>query len=513
MKLVTKNVCISVKIICLVMTLAAYITPIYAQQGTSSSSVSRTRDNANNSANSRVPKVNSSSELKNSSPYPSNNANNYNYAPTILRSSEIRVEEFVNYHKHQLPLPKSGEMVALDVRWGNEQISSTSKAVLQIGFRTPSVNDRQDLPPANLAIVIDRSGSMKSDYKLEKVKTALLVFVKQLKEQDILSLIVYDSSAQVIWPATHMTSSSKHRLSNIISSIYTGSNTNLHGGLILGYKEVLKNFREKATNRVILLTDGIANEGVTNPEEIVADSRSFNNRGIDLSTIGVGRDLNESLLSRLAKSGRGLYHFVADSDDINKVFVKEAESLVALVAKRVRVDIEYDKALQLDKVYGYKPNYRENGASITLDNMNYGLTQVIMMEFTLDSKVPLSLKSAAVKVELFYETSDSDDTVVKSERTFIKLTEKHNLNPLVDNEVKKNFTIASLAQAIKDMAAFYERGYYSESSNVVKVAIKEAYSLYPSMNDRDITYILNILKDYNRRLINDSDVETFGEEE
>ncbi len=108
---------------------------------------------------------------------------------------------------------------------------------------------------------------------------------------------------------------------------------------MLGYKEALKQFKREGTNRVVLLTDGIANQGVTDPAQIARESLSFNDRGVDLSTIGVGLDLNKDLLRDLAKSGRGLFHFVADAQDIDKVFLKEVQSLVAPVASEPNLEI------------------------------------------------------------------------------------------------------------------------------------------------------------------------------
>lgn len=490
---------IYLKTIGLVVILVSCINSAYAQQGSPSASVSRARDDADSNS----PMVVKPSSSSNRPTYSYNNGNNYSsnsYNSINIKSNEIRVEEFINYHKHELPLPKAGEVVALDVRLGNDQVSLYNPTtVLQVGFTTASVNEKQDLPPANIAIVIDNSGSMAGDLKLEKVKVALTAFVKQLREKDVLSLIVYNSSAKILLPATYVTASEKYRINTIISSIYPGGGTNLHGGLILGYQEALKNFKQDATNRVILLTDGVANEGVVNPQEIIRQSRNFNQRGVDLSTIGVGKDLNDALLRDLAKSGRGLYHFVADSDDIAKVFVKESESLVSLVAKRVRVNIEFDRALTLGKIYGYEPYIKENTVSIVLDDMNYGVTQVIMMELNL-TPYNQGYRSLPIKVELSYEDVAGKNIVTKSERAFVKLTDKHLANFLIDNEVKKNFTIANLAQAIKDTIVSYEQGNYQEASYTANSSIKTAYNRYPSMKDKDVAYILGILKDYQQKL-------------
>src|SRR5215213_352044 len=124
----------------------------------------------------------------------------------IPTSREIAVEEFVNYHRHQIGRPKAGEAVALDVRWGNDRASGPQpEAVLQVGFSTALVNDRQQLRPLNLALVIDKSGSMAEADKMSKVKESLLELVSRLRESDILSIIVFDSEAHVLLPARAVT--------------------------------------------------------------------------------------------------------------------------------------------------------------------------------------------------------------------------------------------------------------------------------------------------------------------
>src|SRR4029078_7105241 len=116
--------------------------------------------------------------------------------------------------------------------------------------------------------------------------------------------------AQVLLPATVLGRGARHR--EAIGRIQPASSTNINAGLMLGYEETMRNFGRGYTNRVILLTDGIANQGEQDPRRIAENSASYNRRGIELSTIGVGSDLDNDLLRTLARSGRGLYHFVAD---------------------------------------------------------------------------------------------------------------------------------------------------------------------------------------------------------
>lgn len=417
-------------------------------------------------------------------------------AGVLPSSSEVAVDEFVNYHHHEIGRPKAGEAVALDVRWGNDQVSAFSgEVILQVGFSTALANDRQQWRPLNLALVIDKSGSMAASDKLSRVKSSLLTFINQLRETDIVSVVVFDSEAQVLWPARPL--GDRYAIKQVIREIEPGSSTNLHGGLMLGYHEALKNYRRDITNRVILLTDGIANQGVTDPRQIARDSLQFNDAGIDLSTIGVGMDLNKDLLRDLAKSGRGLFHFVADSQDIEKVFLNEVQSLVAPVATSPNVDIDYDPSLELVQVYGYEPRFRSNGISLKLDNMNLGLTQVVLLRFKLTgSGLEYSRPLASVSVYLnYYDLEQGKQTAIRK-NTFLRVKDGASGDLLKDYEVRKNYTIALLAQAIRDMAAASEARRYPEAERVLSTAIAKTYQRYPNVQDEDIKRTLVIAEKY-----------------
>lgn len=411
----------------------------------------------------------------------------------IPTSREVAVEEFVNYHRHQIGRPKAGEAVAMDVRWGNDQAAIGQEAILQVGFSTALANDRRELRPINISLVIDKSGSMEAADKLSRVKAALLTLVSQLRERDVLSIVIFDTEAEVLMPAR--TLRDKESVKRLIRGIEPGSSTNIHSGLMLGYHEVLKNYREGSTNRVILLTDGIANQGVTDPERIAQDSLRFNDRGIDLSTIGVGLDLNKDLLRHLAKSGRGLFHFVSDTDDIEKVFIKEVQSLVSPVASTPDLEIDYDEGLELVQLYGYEPLSRPGYVRLKLDNMNHGMTQVVLLRFRLTRKRP-SDASLLVKVRFTYYDLEQKRDVVKRQDTFLSVGDRSPGNSLKDSEVGKNYSIAQLAQAIREMAAACEAQRFQEAENLLSAVIARTYQRYPNLEDEDIARNLMIVEKY-----------------
>ncbi len=415
----------------------------------------------------------------------------------IPASREVIVEDFINYHRHEIGRPRAGEAVAMDVRWDSESVGTDGFAVLQIGLATSLAHDKQQLRPLNLSLVIDKSGSMAAANKLTRVKSALQTLVSQLRPEDVLSIVVFDSEAQVLFPAKRV--SDGESIKGLIREIVPGSSTNINAGLMLGYQEALKNYKKDSTNRVILLTDGIANQGITDPKTIASASLGFNDRGIDLSTIGVGLDLNKDLLRDLAKSGRGLHHFIADSEDVQKVFVKELQSLISPVATEPNLEIEFGPGLVLDKVYGYDPRLGERSIKVKLDNMNSGMTQVVLVRFTAragtsdNSRLP-------VKVRLNYYDLERKKPVETSESSFVALTGDERVGTKDDSSVAKNYTIAMLAQAIHDMAADCERQRIREAESKLYTAITSTTRKYPNLEDEDIKRTLTIAQKYQQVL-------------
>lgn len=454
-------------------------TSVLAQQSGSAASVSRSRAIVNAGPGTYYPPSTS-----------------YNPPPPVFRvPEEIAVEEFVNYHKHRLPLPKVGQAVAMDTRWGNFEVSrSQREAILQIGFTTAEVNERTDLRPLNLVFVIDKSGSMADSDKMSRVKDGLRTMVGKLRPDDIVSIVTFDTGAQLAYPSRPI--GNAEGLRNAIDCIVPDGSTNLHSGLMLGYAEAKKHFRAGATNRVILLTDGIANTGVIDPSRIAAESSEFNGQGIDLSTIGVGLDLNNDLLRTLARSGHGLYHFISDYKDINKVFVNEVQSLISSVAKDVQVSIQYGPGLQLEKIYGYSPRYGDGWVSVTMDNMNNGLTQVVMAKFRTDA-----MRGALpVKVLLSYYDVKRKCAVEEVQELRLVPAESDSCELLADVEVKKNYTIAELADSLFQMAGLARSGNYAQAQNVLEASVSTAYRRYPNMEDEDIRFIIGIVDGYRRDL-------------
>jgi Mg-chelatase subunit ChlD len=409
----------------------------------------------------------------------------------IPSPAEVVVEDFVNYHRHEIARPKAGAAVGLELRFGGESVAPGRDAILQVGLSTALSHDREHLRPLNLALVIDKSGSMAADNKLVRVKQSLLELVSKLRPNDILSIVAFDSEAGVILPAGPVGNGQQAR--SLIQSLEPGNSTNLNSGLMLGYKEAAKHYSRESTNRVILLTDGIANVGEVDPEKIAANSLGYNDKGVDLSTIGVGLDLNKELLRRLAKSGRGLNHFVADSEDIKKVFDKEVQSLLSPVATEPNLEIEIGPGFQLEQIYGYEPKINGGRVRIKLDNMNTGMTEVVLLRLKRVGEGRLTARA-----HLSYFDLDRNRQVGKEADASIEGGGKSEW--LSDDSVAKNYTIANLAQAIHDMSVDCEARRFVQAESHLNSAVDAAYERYPSCEDPDIKRTMTMALQYQTAL-------------
>lgn len=412
-------------------------------------------------------------------------------AGLVPNPDAILVEEYFNFHRHNIAQPKDGEAIGFDVRWGSKSVSQEQMAVLQVGLSTRPIPEKCKVPPLNIALVIDRSGSMSGD-RIANVRTALLAFVDKLRKTDTISIVGFNTEADLFLEAQEVADLGQIR--SVIESINAGGSTNIHAGLMLGYQQVKRHFDPEKTNRVILLTDGRTNTGIKDPEEIIRQSVEFNKQGIDLSTIGLGHDLNHQLLRQLAKSGRGLIHFVDNAKDIQEIFVDELESLLSPVARQVEVVIEHGDGLKFERLFGYEPRFGKGKITLPLDDLNHGSTQVVLACFRVTDDVKTGTK-LPVKVRLSYRPIADEKSVVVKRSSKLRVDDECS-EAIADVEVRKNYSIARLADSIRTMAVSYQDKQTDVARKVLADALAEADKRHPKCSDKDILRVRKIAMNY-----------------
>ncbi len=216
-------------------------------------------------------------------------------------------------------------------------------------------------PPMSVAIVIDHSGSMEGE-PLARAKAAARGLVDRLGPRDHAALVQYDSTAEVLVAAVPVDVEGKARLLAAIDSIWDRGGTNIGAGLELGRDEVLKSVGPGRVNRVILLSDGNANEGLLTVPEFARLASNASERGVRISTVGLGDSYNEDLMQAVAEHGRGRYYYAQDAAALDAVFAGELKSLAGTVATQTELRLTPACGAEIVEVFGYET--RRDGQTV-----------------------------------------------------------------------------------------------------------------------------------------------------
>jgi Ca-activated chloride channel homolog len=238
---------------------------------------------------------------------------------------------------------------------------------------------RPERRPVNLAVVLDRSGSMSEESKMEYAKAALFALIDQLKREDIFSLVIYDDVVEVIRPAEPV-GGDKEQIRNLVQEITPRGWTNLGGGMQEGFRQAEKNTSKEYINRVILLSDGLANQGITDPHRLQNIARRQRDHSISLTTIGVGLDYNENLMVGLSENGGGNYYFLESSRNLASVLRKEFDRLSDVMAQNVTIELDLGRGVTLQDAIGYDHHINDRKVSIPVGDLYGEDTREVIVE-------------------------------------------------------------------------------------------------------------------------------------
>jgi len=252
----------------------------------------------------------------------------------------VRVEEFVNYFRQDYPLPPKGKAFAIHVDGAPFPFAETANnRILRIGIQGYDVPPAERLP-AVLTFVIDVSGSMGDNGKLEMVKGALATLVNQLRPDDSVGIVVYSNDARIIMPTT---THSREQVLQAIEQLKPENSTNAEAGLRLGYQLAVAAYKPGASNRVILGSDGVANVGDITQTAIWPNIEEYAAKGINLTAIGVGMgEYNDVLLEQLADKGKGTYHYVDTLKEAQRLFEQNLTGTLQAIAEDTKVQVDFN---------------------------------------------------------------------------------------------------------------------------------------------------------------------------
>ena len=287
-----------------------------------------------------------------------------------------------------------------------------TQRVLELRVRPPESQKTNQRTPLNLALVLDRSGSM-SGFKLEYVKQAAQHVIELLSHKDRVALVTFDDEVTINLPTASVGSLPKAEIANRIAAIRSGGSTFLSGGWMQGCQEVAKNGENGGqVNRVLLLTDGEANVGIQDSETLGTHARELAQRGVSTSTFGVGEGFNEHLLEGMANHGSGNFYYIANPSEIPSIFAREFKELSAVTARNVQVTITIPEHAAVEVLGGWRHTLEGNHLQLFLGDLAAGRDQEVYLKLLFPPSD--TLDSAEVKVFAtgsgVNETDLSDET-------------------------------------------------------------------------------------------------------
>ncbi|MEM8882655.1 MAG: von Willebrand factor type A domain-containing protein [Planctomycetota bacterium] len=307
----------------------------------------------------------------------------------------VRIEEMINAFDYGDPRPREGSLAV------HTEVASSPWASMHRLVRiavTGRVVDRAQRPDANLVFLIDVSGSMDRANKLPLVKQSMLVLLDELEARDSVAIVTYRDEAEVVLPPTSI--GSRRRIERAIRGLEADGATNGTAGLDEAYEQADIAYVRNGINRVILATDGDFNRGRTDAGSLELFIRRKAQRGIDLTCLGVGDgNLKDSNLEALANAGNGHYDYLRDRADARRVLMERLESTLMVVARDVKVQVEFNPArVAAYRLIGYENRTlaAEGFANETVDGGELGAGQASVALYEI---VPAGLGHALPGVE------------------------------------------------------------------------------------------------------------------
>lgn len=254
---------------------------------------------------------------------------------------------------------------------------------LKISLTGFDIGDRRERPPVNVSIVLDRSGSMEGE-KIERAREAAKMAVDLLGPQDIVSIITYSDTVSILVPATRV--SDRRYIRRRIDTIYADGSTALFAGVSKGADELAKFFDTNKVNRVILLSDGLANVGPDSPGALGDLGASLRKSGISVTTIGLGTGYNEDLMVRLAEKSDGNHAFVENFRDLSRIFEYEFGDILSVVAQDIEIEVKCGPGVRPIRVLGREAEIIGSSVVTSINQVYGGREKYVLLEVAVDPR-------------------------------------------------------------------------------------------------------------------------------
>lgn len=366
----------------------------------------------------------------------------------IVATSLVRVPAFAT------SAAAAAVHLRVEVDRGVLSAESPEKAIVKIALDGMRMPRRELRPPVNLALVIDRSGSMGGE-KIAQAREAAIEAVRRLAPDDIVAVVAYDSEVETLIPAQRVGNGRK--IEEAIRELEARGSTALYGGVERGAAEVRRHIEDgRFVHRMILLSDGQANVGPRTPEELGRMGARLRREGLSVSTIGLGLGFNEDLMTRLAERSDGNTYFVEHSADLPRIFAAELGDVLSVVARRVVIEIEFPEGVRPLRFIGREGVIRGRSAELSLNQIYGGQEKFALLEVEVSPASAGSEREIA-RARVSYEDALSQQVATQSAVRTVQFSDKRSVVVASANHrVQADYAANVLARAKDEAVALVD---------------------------------------------------------
>jgi len=349
----------------------------------------------------------------------------------------------------------------------------------------PPTEKAEDRPSMNLSLVLDRSGSMEGRGKLDYVKKAASLVVQRLNNKDVLSVVEYDDEVTVLWPSSPV--EAPNMIERLINELDPRGSTDLVGGMMRGVEQVEKGYdsgdaNDQAVSRVLLLSDGLANRGVTDPHQIRQMVRAAKRQGIRISTLGLGADYDEDLMQDIAENAGGNYYYIENPNQMGKIFERELDSLFNTVVKNCSLTFEPANDVTSVEAIGTLSTKDDMGTKVELGNFYGSEKQTVLLKLEFD---PKDVGSTALgELHSSCEDVETGEKQQYSSQALVEIThDEEAVKEAINQEVVVEATLVETERKHAEIIKLYEAGQHDEADRQMKAVADRIEQENATLND------------------------------